>query len=268
MMDAENSGYKFIFVGGLHRSGTSAIYKLLGSDPEVSIFRNTGVIEDEGQFLQDIMDPDSKYGGPGLFALMEKAHLTEQSAIVSRARKPLFRQWAKHWDLEKPILAEKTPSNLIRSRFLQAVFPNTSFLFVMRHPIAVCMATTKWTGTYMTTLIEHWVEAHTLLFRDMEYLDCAAVLRYEDFTQCPHNFEEEFAKVLGKSPDIEWDMIKNGCNDKHYYSWNEGEFHLKDNFSMFKWWLKKSRNRLEVASIKRKFEPIIRQFGYSFDEFL
>jgi hypothetical protein len=266
MVSAEN--HQLIFVGGLHRSGTTALYQLLGSDPDVSVFNDTGVIEDEGQFLQKVVPSDEEHGGPGHFCFDSSAHLTETSEYLEVAQDSLFQQWSEYWDLRKPILAEKTPANLIRSRFLQTVFPGSSFVFMMRHPVAACMATTKWTGAYMTRLIEHWIKAHDLLLEDLEYLDNAVVLRYEDFTRYPEEFEADLTRVLGKSPNVDWSMIRSGLNEKYYRRWREGDFHLKDQFSTLKKWLKKRRNIAEVMSIRFKYEEKIRRFGYSFDNLL
>ena len=48
-------GRRYVFVCGLHRSGTSLITRSLMDHPEVSGFRDTGAIEDEGQFLQTVL---------------------------------------------------------------------------------------------------------------------------------------------------------------------------------------------------------------------
>ena len=40
---------KFIFICGLHRSGTSLLYKILKNQKTISGFKNTTAIEDEGE---------------------------------------------------------------------------------------------------------------------------------------------------------------------------------------------------------------------------
>ena len=45
---------RLVFVGGLHRSGTTPFAKVLGEHPEVSGLVNTGVRKDEGQHLQPV----------------------------------------------------------------------------------------------------------------------------------------------------------------------------------------------------------------------
>ena len=64
---------QLVFVGGLHRSGTSLVHRCLAGHPRVSGFRDTGVWEDEGQHLQTVYRPAAAHGGPGqISALIPK----------------------------------------------------------------------------------------------------------------------------------------------------------------------------------------------------
>ncbi len=124
---------QFVFLGGLHKSGTSLLHRLLRAHPLVSGFYKTGVPEDEGQHLQSVYPADAAYGGPGCFAFDERTHLTEHSSLVSRtARTALLNDWGRYWDLSKPVLIEKSPPNLIQARFLQTLFPGAKFIFILR----------------------------------------------------------------------------------------------------------------------------------------
>jgi hypothetical protein len=265
--------HRFVFVGGLHRSGTSALYRLLGSDPNISCFQNTGVIEDEGQYLQTVFpiedDYGDRYGGPGLFALKTEAHWTETCPLVGKAKEQLFQDWSRYWDLTKPILAEKTPANLIRSRFLQTIFPNSGFIFLMRHPVANALATSKWTGPSwmpMTTLISNWLASYKILFSDLQNINTAIVLKYEDFSSNPEKFENEIAKVIGRNPNMAWDLIRAGLNDRYFDLWRDGSYHLSRPRHHWKTVLKRWKNIAEVALIEKRFEKDINQFGYSFTD--
>ena len=62
---------RLLFVGGLHRSGTSLVHRCLTRHPEVTGFSDTGVPEDEGQHLQTLYAPAYAHGGPGRFGLIQ-----------------------------------------------------------------------------------------------------------------------------------------------------------------------------------------------------
>src|SRR4051794_25412717 len=130
--------HRLIFVAGLHRSGTSLLHRLLRSHPSVSGFSNSGVPEDEGQHLQTVFPPAKELGGPGQFGFNQESFMDENhpSATPENAQH-LFAQWSQYWDLSKPYLVEKSPPNLVRTRFLQRLFPDCRFLVILRHPIAV-----------------------------------------------------------------------------------------------------------------------------------
>jgi len=181
------AGYhRFVYVGGLHRSGTSTVFRCLREHPLISGFNDTGATEEEGQHLQSVYPPATAYGGPGRFGFHPGAHLTEASDLVTADnRLRLFEEWKIHWDLSKPVLLEKSPPNLIRARFLQKLFPNSYFVIVTRHPIAVSYATLKWTYTSLAELIEHWLVCHEKFRQDEEHLERLLVLRYEDLWSSP-----------------------------------------------------------------------------------
>jgi hypothetical protein len=177
---------RFIFVAGLHRSGTSLIYQWLRSHAEVSGFAQTGVQEDEGQHLQDVMPSDEMCGGPGCFAFNPKSRLNEHSAIASdAAKRRLLSKWSRYLDPGKTWWVEKSPPNLVRCRFLQALFVDARFVIIVRHPIPVALATAKWSRRTVAEMVSHWEACHAFLLDDYAHLKNAIVLRYEDIMSEP-----------------------------------------------------------------------------------
>ena len=175
-----------LFVCGLHRSGTSMIARAIADHPDVASFRNSGVVEDEGQYLQNILPHDLSTGGPGRFAFDPASHLTESSPYATRSNAAaLLAQWAPAHEPGRRWLVEKTPSNLLRTRLLQALFPQARFVVVTRHPIAVALATQKWTHTSPFALIAHWLRAHDLFAADRPYLRHVLMISYEAFVADP-----------------------------------------------------------------------------------
>lgn len=170
-----------VFICGLHRSGTSPLHEIMKQHPLITGFSSTGKPKDEGQHLQSVLGRDGDYGGPGAFCFDPRAHLTEKDVPEYAARLPeLFVSWAQHWDAEKPIRIEKSPPNLIRSRFLQAVFSDARFVFIVRHPLAVARATQKWSHAAEESLFRNWLKGHAIMLEDAQFLQRSCCVRYED----------------------------------------------------------------------------------------
>jgi hypothetical protein len=104
------SQHQLVFVCGLHRSGTSVLFRSLRGHPLMSGFEDTNSPENEGMHLQTVYQPSGHYGGAGKFGFSPEAHLTEASELVSDAnRKKLFEEWKPYWDLDKPFRRATQP---------------------------------------------------------------------------------------------------------------------------------------------------------------
>ena len=241
--------YRFLFVCGLHRSGTSLVFQSLREHPSVSGFSNTPSPEDEGQFLQTVYPPARDFGGPGRFGFDEAARMDETSALATadNARK-LFSEWAPYWDLTKPVLLEKSPPNLLRTRFLQALFPNSYFLVIVRHPVAVSLATRKWSRTTLESLVEHWCVCHERFESDRPHLRNLSVLRYEDFVAAPQSSLEKVCEFAGLAPVAVTRDVSTRPNEEYFEKWRS----LQSN----------DETRDEVAGIVEKFGERVKALGY------
>jgi hypothetical protein len=91
--------HKFVFICGLHRSGTSILHDMLRRHPEVSGFSGTGVPKDEGQHLQSVFPSARYYGGPGRFGFHPEAHMTEDHPLMTASfQAQLLSEWEPYWD--------------------------------------------------------------------------------------------------------------------------------------------------------------------------
>ncbi len=255
--------HKFVFISGLHRSGTSLLFQCIRDHPEISGFKNTGVPEDEGQHLQSVYPVDGVYEGPGHFGFNPAFHLTEESHLVSsdNANK-LFNEWKKYWDLEKPFLLEKSPPNLVRSRFLQALFPNAYFITLLRHPVAVSYAThpysrkhsilpwKKWGNkSSIHSLIAHWLVCHEQFSYDKKYLRNLLVLKYEEFVVEPQTTLKKIYEFLGVKSVPFTREVRPNVNDKYFSKWEDMQNGMLTKFY--------------TQYITQKFERRVNQYGYS-----
>jgi Sulfotransferase family len=220
---------RLAFVGGLHRSGTTPFARTLATHPEVSGLTATGVTEDEGQHLQALYPPARTYGGAGRFALDPRAHLTEDSPSVSPQNAArLLDAWLPFWDLERRVLVEKSPPNLIMGRFLQGLFPEAVLIMVLRHPIVVALGTVKWRRRLarrpqnyvsVTSMIDHWFTAHELFLSDLPQLRRTLVVRYEDLIAHPASELARVAQLLQLTEPIDPSRLVAGRSERYVDDW-------------------------------------------------
>jgi hypothetical protein len=196
---------KYVFVCGLPRSGTSILGRNIARMENCTGFRDTGVLEDEGRFLQDVYPTEDMCGGPGRFGFDPRAHLTEASPLLCQENVDRLRAaWHAYWDNSKTIFVEKTPANLLMTRFLQAAFPNSYFVVIRRHPIPVSMAAQKWkiNVTSLDNMFKHWLHCHALFDEDKTYLNHVYELTYEDYVENQAHHHNEIATFIGtRVPD-------------------------------------------------------------------
>jgi Sulfotransferase family len=220
--------HHFVFLGGLHRSGTTLLFRMLREHPAISGFVNNQdanewlAAEDEGQYLQSVYPPAIFWGGPGKFAFSPDAHLTEQSELLTtenRAKLPL--QWSPYWDLSKHFLLEKSPPNLVWTRFLQSIFPNSSFVILVRHPVANALATEKWSPTGLSSLIEHWLVAHDTFEIDRPYLRRVMTIKYEAMVSDPAAARKTIYGFLGLESHPTTFQPTQEHNQKYFAQWRE-----------------------------------------------
>lgn len=244
----------FIFIGGLHRSGTSLTHEILRSHPKISGFHETGVPEDEGQHLQEVYKPAIAFGGMGRFGFNKKSFMDEnhELATADNARK-LYDAWSRYWDTSKPILIEKSPPNLVRMRFLQALYPHSKFIAVLRHPLAIAYATAKWSRMPIPVLLEHNLRVYEQFRREMPYLNALYVFRYEDFVKTPQAHISELWEWIGVEPHNFDKEVRQNVNERYFKSYRE-DMQNPAKRALFK-----------SAAALRRFEKRANAFGYTVD---
>jgi hypothetical protein len=243
-MTAISSKRKYVFIGGHPRSGTTLVAFNIGKMENCAAFENTGEPMDEGQMLQTVYPNDLECGGAGRFAFDPRAHLTENSSLLTPENAASLRaSWDKWWDKSKSICIEKSTGNLLKGRFLQAVFPNSCFIVVKRHPVATCLAISKWNGTFakppgfwemvssffsprkwsgfpLHRLFQHWLRCYDIFCEDKKHLREVYELTYEDYIANQNRHHQQIAAFIGAGLLEDVEPTSDSYNKKYLDKWH------------------------------------------------
>lgn len=210
-----------LFVCGLHRSGTTLITDTIAQHPAIASLKHDKGPENEGEFLQSVLSGGNDWGGPGRFAFAPQSHLTEASPLATEeTARAVMAAWAPYHQPDRPWLVEKSPCNLLRMRLLQALYPQAKFVIVMRHPIAVSLATQKWTHTSPFSLMAHWLRAYQIAADDLPHLRDTLVVRYEDFVASPHENMDRIWQFL-ELPSHRVEIKVKNSNQRYFARWQQ-----------------------------------------------
>mmetsp|Transcript_26013 Transcript_26013/g.46219 ORF Transcript_26013/g.46219 Transcript_26013/m.46219 type:complete len:398 (+) Transcript_26013:75-1268(+) len=252
---------KIMMIGGPHRGGTTILWKALTEHPKIADFgdtKNTAIAFSEGVLMQDVFPkmglglewsehsvrknqhPWKTYkGGLGQYALLpeNEVHLDETSALVTpQNQAKLLNRYGYFWNLSRPILLEKSPTNAVMSRFLQALLNQgipgawnleegggesiVWFVFTTRHPIANALAHRAWSFCRempLLRIIQNWLRINQYMREDVPYLQNVKSIKMEDLQSHPDEIISEIFRWIGLDPNAyeRKTKIKNNTNKKY-----------------------------------------------------
>ena len=209
-----------LFVGGLHHSGTTLLTRALRQHPAISGLRGTGVPEDEGQHLQSVVPAAAALGGLGRFGLHPEGALDDSDPRATPENgERLLACWRPFWNPGRPIWMEKSPPNLIRGRFLQALFPSARMLWIVRHPVAVAFGTRGRGRASLRGLLSHGAVCHDRMLADLPHLDHVRVVRFEELVAEPDAVLAGVYRWLDLPPEPNALLIRATANRRHMVRW-------------------------------------------------
>lgn len=154
---------RYLFVGGLHRSGTSLLTRLIASHGSVASIQNAPVPEDEGCYLQGAIPHTAQHGRPMHFATDPEHHFIEGHRLDRlETRLRLEHDWDRWFDPDRPWRLEKSPVNLTRTRLYQQLFPlcNSFSLSATPKPSRRPWPS-GWIDPFMTSSITGWTRTRS-----------------------------------------------------------------------------------------------------------
>lgn len=165
----------YLFVLSLPYSGSTVLWRLLATSPNVSSFPIEGQNLDSVRSIMRAKPWDADYEIPW-------------DVVKSK--------WEAEWDLSKPILLEKSPPNLIRAFEIEKVFSPSYFIIVVRDPYAFCQGYMQRQKTTPEDAARFWVRCAEQQKRNMEGLCNSLFLSYESFTENPLGASDQILQFM------------------------------------------------------------------------
>jgi len=186
----ELGDYYWLFILGCNNSGTTLLNQILESHP---IIRS---LPKEGQRVSKAIPYPVELGVGRIWTQkLDVFRWTEEND--SRTLPRLRYDWAAKFSGKPPgILMEKSPPNIVRSRWLQENFKPNRFLAIVRSPYAVSEGIKRRQGYSIEMAANHWRKVHEILEEDRPYLDKYLCIRYEDLCEDMENTLQKIETFL------------------------------------------------------------------------
>ncbi len=226
-----------LFVLGMPYSGTTMLWRLIGTSPSATL------LPTEGQAV------------PGARELMRVDHWRVDREIPwAKVR----RVWERHWDADKPVRVEKSPPNLIRASQIEEHFDGACFVLLMREPYAFVegFARRKKNTTHRDAA-RQWVEWATMQRDNLAKLEHTLLLRYEDIAAAPQEAAEQLVQFEPLLESIEAD-VKVRCHSIA----GAGDRQIV-NFNAMKRELLSQQARRDVQEELAPHKELLAEFGYA-----
>jgi hypothetical protein len=191
----------WLFVLGLHGSGTTLLKTILEHHPRVRSMPR------EGQYYTNATPQVVMSRYVRRFTeRLDLFRLTEADSPLAALRAQF--DWSFVYPTEKGIKLEKTTTNLIRARWLQAHFEPSRFVTLFRDPYAVCASTRRrYRRIPIEDIARQWKLAHDILLEDLPYLRSNLVLYYEDLCARLDRELQRLSEFLELEPTLTRSML-------------------------------------------------------------
>eukprot|EP00494_Astrolonche_serrata_P001929 UN01935 len=262
--------YEHIFFGGLFPGSPVAIIEAMlhisssnKTLSAVTIDDQPKFIKFDGQHVQNQYQCDVALGGVCQYAFNEKAHLIETDPAFGTSLN-LQKEWSSYWDMGASVLIEGSHSNIVRSRYLQKLMPNSSFVFITCHPIQYIYQMREFLQSKKVpqllkinvnpnklaeTLAKQWIKIHEILEEDYQYLSKVKIINMELCFSDTGKLLESLYKFLNIEPPKGFNFHK--IQFKPSFHWKQC---WKDESSSFK------NNILNIIN-----PTIMKKFGYNME---
>jgi hypothetical protein len=180
----------WLFLNGMNNTGTTLLLALFSAHPELRCLYR------EGHFITKGVPDPRMPGAPRIFSTRLPMFRWTEDSVEGDAQRAMY-DWAYYLPPPPGVIVEKSPTNVLRSRWLQRHFPRAAFLATVRDPYAVCEGIRRREGVPLEHAAAHWVVCQDALLDDLPYLERKVVLRYEDLCAAPVRELKKIQDLVG-----------------------------------------------------------------------
>lgn len=182
---------KWVFILGCNNSGTTLLHHLLSGHPDISI------MPAEGHFLTSVLSvPMTLDVGRLWTEKLDHFRLTETNQRLNGAK--LVHDWSNHVvKKNRSVILEKSPPDMVRSRWLQTIFQCSYFIGLTRNGYAVAEGVARRKHVEMARGARHWVKANRVMLEDAGYLRRFKLIKYEDLVEDTRRVLLEILEFIG-----------------------------------------------------------------------
>jgi hypothetical protein len=161
----------------------------------------------EGQHHTDAVPQAVTYGYVRRYTeRLDLFRLTEASSAAAALRAQY--DWSFAYPRGRGIKLEKTSTDIIRARWLQAHFRPARFITLFRDPYAACASTRRrYPKIAVEDIARQYKVAHDLLLGDLEHLERNLLVYYEDLCGDPDEQMRRISAFLELSPPLSRQML-------------------------------------------------------------
>jgi hypothetical protein len=197
--------YRWIFILGCNNSGTTLLVHLFAKHPEICAIA--------GRNVTKVLPHPLSAGVARIWTeRLDLFRFTEADHQLDFLR--LLYDWVSTLPCpSRPFVLEKAPPDMVCSRWLQKVFPNASFVGLVRNGYAVTEGIRRREGYSLDRCARHWHTTNKILMADCAYLKRFLLVHYEDLAASPRETVGQICQFLGidslpLEPAItaEWDI--------------------------------------------------------------
>ncbi len=227
----------YLFLLSPPRSGSTVLWKLLATSPNVS------ALPKEGQFLDSVRP------------VMREQHWNPERQFPWQKIKS---EWENIWDSNKLIKLEKSPPNLLRAKEIEKVFNPSYFIVTIRSPYAFCEGYVRRRGKPVESAAEFWLKCAQSQIYNIKNLKNVEFFTYENFTENPLEVRTRILDFLPQLNDID---LEGNFSARSILG---REARKISNLNQIKIDQLSSKNILKINNVLERHPECMSFFGYDF----